>query len=166
MRPSFLTLVRTSRYYRTNVLRTYVCKRRHIVDQPTSQRDGERIYLCIDLKTFYASVECVDRGLDTLKDNLVVADTTRGRGTICLAITSAMKRLGIRNRCRIFEIPSNVRYTVARPRMRHYMEGTLSMFRPKTSMCIPSTNASSTPLLISLYIDAMRAPLHSNSWAP
>ncbi len=90
--------------------------------QATSQRDGERIYLCIDLKTFYASVECVERGLDTLKDNLVVADTTRGRGTICLAITAAMKRLGIRNRCRIFEIPSNVRYTVARPRMRHYME--------------------------------------------
>ncbi len=92
------------------------------MNQGATQRDGERIYLCIDLKTFYASVECVDRGLDTLVDNLVVADTTRGRGTICLAITAAMKRLGIRNRCRIFEIPANVRYTVAQPRMRHYME--------------------------------------------
>lgn len=90
--------------------------------QETTQRDGRCIYLCIDLKTFYASVECVDRGLDTLVDNLVVADTTRGRGTICLAITAAMKRLGIRNRCRVFEIPANVRYTVAQPRMRHYME--------------------------------------------
>ena len=92
------------------------------VNQESTRQDGKRIYLCIDLKTFYASVECVDRGLDTLVDNLVVADITRGRGTICLAITAAMKRLGIRNRCRIFEIPANVRYTVAQPRMRHYME--------------------------------------------
>ena len=92
------------------------------MNQESTRQDGERIYLCIDLKTFYASVECVDRGLNTLVDNLVVADITRGRGTICLAITAAMKRLGIRNRCRIFEIPTNVRYTVAQPRMRHYME--------------------------------------------
>ena len=92
------------------------------MNQEGTQRDEEHIYLCIDLKTFYASVECVDRGLDTLVDNLVVADTTRGRGTICLAITAAMKRLGVRNRCRIFEIPAHVRYTVAQPRMRHYME--------------------------------------------
>ena len=92
------------------------------MNQKSTRQDGKRIYLCIDLKTFYASVECVDRGLDTLVDNLVVADITRGRGTICLAITAAMKRLGIRNRCRIFEIPANVRYTVAQPRMRHYME--------------------------------------------
>ncbi len=83
--------------------------------------DGH-IYICIDLKTFYASVECADRGLSTLTDNLVVADLERGRGTICLAITAAMKKLGIRNRCRIFEIPRNVKYQVAPPRMRHYME--------------------------------------------
>ena len=48
-------------------------------------------YVCIDLKTFYASVECVDRGLNPLTTNLVVADESRGRTTICLAITQAMR---------------------------------------------------------------------------
>ena len=57
--------------------------------------------ICIDLKSFYASVECVERGLDPFKANLVVADPTRSKSTICLAITPAMKALGIKNRCRI-----------------------------------------------------------------
>ena len=57
-------------------------------------------YICIDLKTFYASVECAERGLDPFTTNLVVADPTRTEKTICLAITPAMKALGIRNRCR------------------------------------------------------------------
>ena len=83
---------------------------------------GERTYICIDLKTFYASVECAARGLDPFTQNLVVADTTRGRSTICLAISPAMKKLGIRNRCRLFEIPQHVDYVAAKPRMRHYME--------------------------------------------
>lgn len=84
--------------------------------------EWERTYLCIDLKTFYASVECVERGLDPFTQNLVVADTSRGRSTICLAVTPAMKRLGVRNRCRIFEIPPHIDYIAAKPRMRHYME--------------------------------------------
>ena len=67
-------------------------------------------YICIDLKTFYASVECVDRGLDPLTTYLVVADESRGRTTICLAITQAMKDLGIHNRCRLFEIPDGIDY--------------------------------------------------------
>ena len=50
----------------------------------------ERTYICIDLKTFYASVECAARGLDPFTQNLVVADTSRGRTTICLAISPAM----------------------------------------------------------------------------
>ena len=79
-------------------------------------------YICIDLKTFYASVECVDRGLDPLTTNLVVADESRGRTTICLAITQAMKDLGIHNRCRLFEIPDGIDYIKAIPRMQHYME--------------------------------------------
>ena len=82
----------------------------------------QRTYLCIDLKSFYASAECRERGLDPLKDNLVVADRDRGPKTICLAITPAMKALGIRNRCRIFEIPPSVNYIMAKPRMRHYIE--------------------------------------------
>ena len=87
-----------------------------------------RTYLCIDLKTFYASVECADRGLDPFTTNLVVADPTRGRSTICLAITPAMKALGVRNRCRVFEIPEGIDYIMARPRMRHYMEVSARIF--------------------------------------
>ena len=82
----------------------------------------DRIYLCIDLKTFYASCECVDRGLDPFTTNLIVADPSRGNGAICLAISPAMKALGIHNRCRVFEIPKNVKYIVALPRMKRYME--------------------------------------------
>ena len=82
----------------------------------------QHTYICIDLKTFYASVECVDRGLNPLTTNLVVADESRGRTTICLAITQAMKDLGIHNRCRLFEIPDSIDYIKAVPRMQHYME--------------------------------------------
>lgn len=81
-----------------------------------------RTYLCIDLKTFYASVECADRGLDPFSTNLAVADATRGEKTICLAITPKLKALGVRNRCRLFEIPEGIPCIVARPRMRRYME--------------------------------------------
>ncbi len=81
-----------------------------------------RTYLCIDLKSFYASVECVARGLDPMTTNLVVADPTRTEKTICLAITPAMKGLGIKNRCRIFEIPKSVDYIVAPPRMQKYVD--------------------------------------------
>lgn len=82
----------------------------------------EEIYMCIDLKSFFASVECADKGLDPFRTNLVVADPSRGRGAICLAITPAMKELGIRNRCRVFEIPDRVQYITALPRMKRYME--------------------------------------------
>lgn len=66
------------------------------------------VYLCIDLKSFYASVECVERGLDPMSTNLVVADPERGNGTICLAVSPSMKKLGVKNRCRVYEIPSNI----------------------------------------------------------
>lgn len=88
----------------------------------TKQNTRERTYICIDLKTFYASVECAARGLDPFTQNLVVADVSRGRTTICLAISPAMKKLGVRNRCRLFEIPGHIDYIAAKPRMRHYME--------------------------------------------
>lgn len=83
---------------------------------------NNRIYLCIDLKSFYASVECVERGLDPLKTNLVVADPTRSRGTICLAVSPSLKQLGVRNRCRVFEIPSSISYIMAPPRMKLYID--------------------------------------------
>ena len=82
----------------------------------------DRIYLCIDLKSFYASCECADRGLDSLTTKLVVADPRRGNGAICLAVSPALKALGIKNRCRLFEIPKDVDYICAIPRMRRYME--------------------------------------------
>ena len=87
-----------------------------------------KVYLCIDLKTFYASVECVERGLDPFKTNLVVADPSRGKGGICLAISPAMKALGIHNRCRIFEIPNDVKYMIAKPRMRKYIEYSANIY--------------------------------------
>lgn len=82
----------------------------------------QRCYFCIDLKTFYASVECIERHLDPFGTNLVVADTSRGKGAICLAISPRMKMLGVKNRCRIFEIPRNINYIVAIPRMKKYIE--------------------------------------------
>ena len=82
----------------------------------------EHTYLCIDLKSFYASVECGERGLDPMTTNLVVADPERTDKTICLAITPAMKALGIKNRCRVFEIPNGVHYITAPPRMQKYID--------------------------------------------
>lgn len=83
---------------------------------------AERIYACIDLKSFFASCECVERGLDPFKANLVVADSSRGSGTICLAVSPAMKKLGVSNRCRLFEIPKNIEYIMAKPKMKLYMQ--------------------------------------------
>ena len=82
----------------------------------------DRMYLCIDLKSFFASVECAERGLDTMTTRLVVADPSRGRGAICLAVSPALKELGVRNRCRIYEIPPGIDYITALPRMKLYME--------------------------------------------
>lgn len=83
---------------------------------------NQPMYLCIDLKSFYASVECVERGLDPMTTNLVVADPDRSQNTICLAITPAMKKLGIKNRCRVREIPPKVKYITAPPRMQFYID--------------------------------------------
>ncbi|MBQ2057650.1 MAG: DNA repair protein [Oscillospiraceae bacterium] len=81
-----------------------------------------RVYLCIDLKSFYASVECVERGLDPMTTNLVVADPERSTGTICLAVSPSMKALGVKNRCRVYEIPEGIDYIIAPPRMKKYID--------------------------------------------
>ena len=81
-----------------------------------------RTYMCIDLKSFYASVECVERGLDPFTTNLVVADPERTDKTICLAVSPAMKKLGVPSRCRVFEIPKGISYIKARPRMQLYID--------------------------------------------
>ena len=69
----------------------------------------ERQYIAIDLKSFYASVECVDRGLDPLTTNLVVADKSRTEKTICLAVSPSLKAYGIAGRARLFEVVQRVR---------------------------------------------------------
>ena len=69
----------------------------------------ENIYMCIDLKSFYASVECVERKLDPLKTNLVVADLTRTEKTVCLAVTPSLKEYGIGGRARLYEVIQKVR---------------------------------------------------------
>ena len=88
----------------------------------------QKTYLCIDLKTFYASVECVERNLDPFATNLVVADPSRGKGAICLAVSPKMKMLGVKNRCRIYEIPQNIQYIVAVPRMKKYIEYSANIY--------------------------------------
>ena len=88
-----------------------------------------KYYTCIDLKSFYASVECVERGYDPFKVNLVVADPSRGRGAITLAISPALKKLGVKNRCRLYEIPSFIKYEIATPRMKKYMEYSGRIYR-------------------------------------
>ena len=64
---------------------------------------NEKQYLCIDLKSFYASVECIERGLDPMTTNLVVADKSRTEKTICLAVSPSLKKYGIPGRARLFE---------------------------------------------------------------
>lgn len=98
-------------------------------------------YLAIDLKSFYASVECVDRGLDPLLTNLVVADASRTDKTICLAVSPSLKAYGIGGRARLFEVVQRVReinlqhpnwhvgYIVAPPRMSRYIEASRSIYQ-------------------------------------
>ena len=71
---------------------------------------GERTYIAIDLKSFYASVECVERGLDPLDVNLVVADPTRTDKTICLAVSPSLKSFGVPGRPRLFEVIQQVAF--------------------------------------------------------
>ena len=102
-------------------------------------RTHERTYICIDLKSFYASVECVERGLDPLKTNLVVADQSRTDKTICLAVSPSLKALGVPGRPRLFEAAQAIReaeirtgrkieYIVAPPQMALYLKYSADIF--------------------------------------
>ena len=73
------------------------------------QEPAERVYIAIDLKSFYASVECVALGKDPLTTNLVVADVSRTEKTICLAVTPSLKSFGISGRARLFEVVQRVK---------------------------------------------------------
>lgn len=92
-----------------------------------------KTYLCIDLKSYYASVECVERGLDPLTTNLVVADESRTDKTICLAVSPALKAYGISGRARLFEVKQRLReiknltgedvhFIIAPPQMAKYLQ--------------------------------------------
>ncbi len=83
---------------------------------------ADRTYYCIDMKTFYASVECAERHLNPFETNLVVADASRGANALCLAISPKLKAQGVRNRCRMSEIPPHIKYITAPPRMALYVE--------------------------------------------
>ena len=93
--------------------------------------EPREIYIAIDMKSFYASVECVERGLDPLKANLLVADPTRSDKTICLAVSPSLKAIGVPSRPRLFEARQAIRkyerqhhtrvdYYTAVPRMALY----------------------------------------------
>lgn len=76
----------------------------------------DRTYICIDLKSYYASVECVHRGLDPLKANLLVADESRSDQTICLAVSPSLKAKGVPGRPRLFEAKQKIREYEAKTR--------------------------------------------------
>ena len=102
-------------------------------------KDQERVYVAIDLKSFYASVECVDKGLDPLTEKLVVADASRTEKTICLAVSPALKAYGIPGRARLFEViqklkevklrtGKEVEFITATPRMARYIEVSANIY--------------------------------------
>ena len=88
--------------------RTCVLYNRDINERKGEYAMKERTYIAIDLKSFYASVECVERDLDPLEVNLVVADVTRTEKTICLAVSPVLKSYGIPGRARLFEVVQKV----------------------------------------------------------
>ena len=78
----------------------------------------DRVYIACDLKSFYASVECIERGLDPLTTNLVVADKSRTEKTICLAVSPSLKAYGVSGRARLFEVVQKVAEVNAPRRQR------------------------------------------------
>ena len=82
----------------------------------------KRNILCIDLKSFFASCECIDKGLDPFTTPLVVANKKQGNGAITLAVTPYLKMQGVKSRGRLYEIPNNIKYIIANPRMNLYIK--------------------------------------------
>ena len=81
-----------------------------------------RNILSIDLKSFFASCECVMRHLDPFKVPLVVANPNQGDGAITLAVTPFLKKQGVKSRGRLYEIPKNIKYKIVPPRMKLYLQ--------------------------------------------
>ena len=101
----------------------------------------QRVYAAIDLKSFYASVECVERGLDPLKTNLVVADVSRTEKTICLAVSPSLKAYGLGGRARLYEVVQKVKE--------------INAVRKRNSMSIDSEALAADPSLELGYLAAV-----------
>ncbi|MDE7361539.1 MAG: DNA methylase [Oscillospiraceae bacterium] len=114
----------------------------------------ERTYIAIDLKSFFASVECVERGLDPLTTNLVVADGSRTEKTICLAVTPSLKAYGIPGRARLFEVVQRVR-EINRERRRR---------SPGNMLGRRSCNAEELSEHPSYALDYITAPPHMSKY--
>ena len=102
----------------------------------------EKCYICCDLKSFYASVECVERGLDPMTTNLVVADQRRTEKTICLAVSPSLKAYGISGRARLFEVVEKVREVNAQRKWQapgHQLTG--SSWHDPDLPAVPGTGA-------------------------
>lgn len=84
--------------------------------------EKEKHFLCIDLKSFFASCECIERNLDPFTTPLVVANKNQGQGAITLAVTPYLKKLGVKGRCRLYEIPKTIQYEIVNPRMKVYVK--------------------------------------------
>lgn len=95
----------------------------------STSAEQQRWYLCVKLKSFCASVECVDRGLDPLTDNLVVADWDCSDATICLAVSPSLQAKGLGDGCRVLDIPEDTPCSVAKPQMERYMEVATLIYR-------------------------------------
>ena len=115
-----------------------------------------RTYLAIDLKSFYASVECVARGLDPMDANLVVADKSRTEKTICLAVSPALKAYGISGRARLFEVVQRVK-EINNQRTR---------FAPGHQLVGSSTSAKELAEHPALALDYIAAPPQMAHYAP
>lgn len=90
---------------------------------------NDRSIICIDLKSFFASVECVERGLDPFKVSLVVADPSRGGGAITLAATPYLKSFGVPSRGRVYTLPKNINIIFAPPRMSLYIKASKEVIK-------------------------------------
>ena len=108
--------------------------------EPAGTGCSTRTYICIDLKSYYASVECVARGLDPLRANLLVADESRSDKTICLAVSPSLKVKGVPSRPRLFEARqkihefersagTRIHYIAAPPRMAEYIRISAKIYR-------------------------------------
>ena len=123
----------------------------------------ERTYAAIDLKSFYASVECGERGLNPLTANLVVADRSRTSKTICLAVSPSLKEIGIPGRARLFEVEEKVRLFNAQRLARLRKKG----IRRFSGKSCDSTELARDPSLISTSIPSTRSLWTSQSiWTP